>query len=414
MSRRVPLVGWLAAETISLTGTRISMVAIPWFVLTTTGSAAQTGLVAFAEMAPYVGAKALSGPLLDRIGPRRVCVATDAASVAAVGVIPLLHALHLLPFPLLLVLVAIAGALRGPADGAKWALVPSVAEAAGAPLERVTGLAGAVERLAGTVGAAVAGLLVAAVGPAQALVLDAASFGVSALLIGLTGPRPARSGTEASDDTPYLARLREGWTFLRHDRVLVAITAMVAVTNLFDLAYATVLVPVWAKETGGGPAAIGLLFATFGGAAVVGSVVAATYAERLPRRLTYLIAFLLVGAPRFLVLAVDLPIAAVLTVAVVAGFSTGFINPILGAVIFERIPEALVGRVTSLSTSLCWALVPFGGLLGGVAVTAIGLAPALAVFGAAYLVATTLPALLPQWREIDRRPEPSTPLAAGV
>jgi MFS family permease len=413
VSRRVPLVGWLAAETISLTGTRISMVAIPWFVLTTTGSAAQTGLVAFAEMAPYVGAKALSGPLLDRIGPRRVCVATDAASVAAVGVIPLLHALHLLPFPLLLVLVAIAGALRGPADGAKWALVPSVAEAAGAPLERVTGLAGAVERLAGTVGAAVAGLLVAAVGPAQALVLDAASFGVSALLIGLTAPH-RRSGTEASDDTPYLARLREGLMFLRHDRVLVAITAMVAVTNLFDLAYATVLVPVWAKETGGGPAAIGLLFATFGGAAVVGSVVAATYAERLPRRLTYLIAFLLVGAPRFLVLAVDLPIAAVLTVAVIAGFSTGFINPILGAVIFERIPEALVGRVTSLSTSLCWALVPFGGLLGGVAVTAIGLAPALAVFGAAYLVATTLPALLPQWREIDRRPEPSTPVTAGV
>jgi len=412
VSRRVPLAGWLAAETISLTGTRISMVAIPWFVLTSTGSATQTGLVAFAEMAPYVGAKALSGPLMDRIGPRRVCVATDAASVAAVGVIPLLHGLDLLAFPLLLVLVAIAGALRGPADGAKWALVPSVAEAADVPLERVTGLAGAVERLAGTVGAALAGLLVAAVGPTQALVLDAASFGVSALLIGLTAPRPACSGTEEPDDSPYLAQLREGWQFLRHDRVLIAITAMVAVTNLFDLAYATVLVPVWAKETGGGAAAIGLLFATFGAAAVVGSVVAATFAERLPRRLTYLVAFLLVGAPRFLVLAFDLPITIVLTVAVVAGFSTGFINPILGAVIFERIPDGLVGRVTSLSTSLCWALIPFGGLVGGIAVSAIGLTPALALFGAAYLAATTLPALLPQWREIDRRPEPSTPVGA--
>jgi MFS family permease len=414
VSRRIPLAGWLAAETISLTGTRISMVAIPWFVLTTTGSATQTGLVAFAEMAPYVGAKALSGPLMDRVGPRRVCVATDAASVGAVGIIPLLHGLELLSFPLLLVLVAIAGALRGPADGAKWALVPSVAEAADVPLERVTGLAGAVERLAGTVGAAVAGLLVAAVGPAQALVLDAASFGVSAVLIWLTAPRPAGSGTDEPDDSPYLAQLREGWQFLRHDRVLIAITAMVAVTNLFDLAYATVLVPVWAKETGGGPAAIGLLFATFGGAAVVGSVVAATFAERLPRRLTYLLAFLLVGAPRFLVLAFDLPIAVVLTVAVIAGFSTGFINPILGAVIFERIPEALVGRVTSLSTSLCWTLVPFGGLLGGIAVTAVGLAPALVLLGAAYLAATTLPALLPQWREIDRRPEPSTPATAPV
>jgi hypothetical protein len=104
----------------------------------------------------------------------------------------------------------------------------------------------------------------------------------------------------------------------------------------------------------------------------------------------------------------------VLTVAVVGGFSTGFINPILGAVIFERIPAPLVGRVTSLNNALCWALIPFGGLAGGITIAAIGLAPALAVFGAAYFAATTLPALLPQWREIDRRAQPaeSTPTAA--
>ena len=113
-------------------------------------------------------------------------------------------------------------------------------------------------------------------------------------------------------------------------------------------------------------------------------------------------------------LAFDLPLAAVLTVAVVGGFSTGFINPILGAVIFERIPAPLMGRVTSLNNALCWALIPFGGLAGGAAVAAIGLAPALVVFGAAYFAATTLPALLPQWREIDRRPEPATSASPSV
>jgi len=60
VSHRKPLLGWLTAEAVSLTGTRVSMVAIPWFVLTTTGSATQTGLVAFAEMAPYVVATALA------------------------------------------------------------------------------------------------------------------------------------------------------------------------------------------------------------------------------------------------------------------------------------------------------------------------------------------------------------------
>lgn len=414
MSRRTPLLGWLAAETVSLTGTRLSMVAIPWFVLTTTGSASQTGLVAFAEMGPYVAAKALGGPLIDRLGARRVCVAADAASVAAVGAIPLLHALDRLAFPLLLVLVAVAGLLRGPADGAKNALIPAIVEASDVPMERVTGMAGAVERLASTLGAATAGVLVAAIGPAQALAVDAASFAVSALLIAVTAPRAAGADEDETDDAPYLVRLHAGWRFLRGDRVLVAITSMVAVTNLLDIAYMSVFVPVWAKESGGGVAAVGLLFATFGAAAVVGSVVAATIAERLPRHTTYLGAFLLVGAPRFLVLAFDVPIAAVLAVAVVGGFSTGFINPILGAVIFERIPPPLVGRVTSLETALCDALMPFGGLAGGVTIAAIGLAPALAVFGAAYFAATMLPALLPQWREIDRRPEPATPAPSTV
>jgi len=178
----------------------------------------------------------------------------------------------------------------------------------------------------------------------------------------------------------------------------------VAITNLLDQAYAAVLVPVWAQESGGGAAVIGLLFATFGGAAVLGSVVAAGVAERLPRFTTYLVAFLLVGAPRFVVLAVDVPLAVVLSVAVVGGFSTGFINPILGAVIFERIPAHLVGRVSSLNTSLCWALIPFGGVVGGALIAGIGLSPALLVLGAAYFAATMLPALQPQWREIDRRP----------
>ena len=251
------------------------------------------------------------------------------------------------------------------------------------------------------------GVLVAAVGPAQALVVDAASFAVSALLIACTAPggRPARE----TDDSPYLCRLREGWDFLRRDRVLVAITAMVAVTNLFDQAYMVVFVPVWAEQSGGGAAAIGLLFAVFGGASAIGSVIAAAVADRLPRHTTYLVAFLLAGAPRFLAFAFDLPLSVVLAVAVVGGFSAGFINPILGAVIFERIPAHLVGRVSSLNSSLCWALIPFGGVAGGIAIAGIGFAPALALFGVAYFAATMLPALLPQWRDMDR---PSAPAAS--
>lgn len=84
--------GLIAAQAISMIGSRMSMLALPWFVLATTGSAAKTGLVAFAEMAPYVLASALGGPLLDRIGHRRASIAADVLSAAAVASIPLLHA----------------------------------------------------------------------------------------------------------------------------------------------------------------------------------------------------------------------------------------------------------------------------------------------------------------------------------
>jgi MFS family permease len=408
---RRPLYGWLGAEGISLVGTRISMIALPFFVLTTTGSPEKTGLVAVAEMLPLVVLKVLGGPVIDRVGARRVAISCDGASLAVVGAVPFLHTAGLLSFPGFLGLVAVAGALRGPGDAAKHSMTPSLAATAGVPMERVTGLSSTVERTASMLGAAVAGGLVAVIGPANALVVDAASFGASALL--LAWAVPARTGRVASDadadeeadPTPYVEQLREGWRFLRGDRVLVGITVMVALTNLIDLAWSAVLVPVWGLAHGGA-GVVGALFATFAGASALGSLVAAARADRLPRYATYLVCFLVTGLPRFVVMALDTPLWGVLAMAVVAGFAAGFLNPILGAVIYERVPERLIGRVGSLSTACCYALMPLGGLLGGFLVGGAGLGVAMLVCGVAYFAVTMLPAVDPRWREIDHRPEP--------
>ena len=406
---RRPLRGWLLAEAISLTGTRVSMVAIPWFVLTTTGSATQTGLVAFAEMAPLVALKALAGPLVDRVGARRVAITADVGSFVAIGLVPLLHVLGALSFPVLLGVVAVAGALRGPGDGAKHAMIPALVEHAEVPTERVTGLASTVERTASMAGAAVAGVLIALVGPTAALSLNAVTFLLSAaVLLATTGALrgPVRAEADHEDgapEAPYLHRLREGWRFLRSDPLLLGLSLMVAVTNLLDQAFVAVLVPVWARDTGGGAAAVGTLFAVFSGAAIAGAALASVYATRLPRYTTYLVAFLICGSPRFVVLALESPLSVVLAMAVVSGFGAGFINPVLGAVIFERIPAHLVGRVSALNTALCWSLIPFGGLVGGLLVGGFGMSGAMLACGAAYFAATMLPALQPRWREMDRR-----------
>ena len=406
MGTRRPLHGWLVAEAISLTGTRVTMVALPLLVLTTTGSATQTGLVALFETLPMVVLKVLGGPLIDRLGARRVSIGCDLASMVVVGTIPPLHELGTLSFPLLLALVALAGALRGPGDAAKHALVPTIAEHAGVPMERVTGLAGTVERLSSMLGAAIAGGLVAVIGAADALVIDALSFGLSALVLLLTTRALPAPTPVVEDDVSYAGQLREGWDFLRGDRLLLGIAVMVALTNLLDAAYATVLVPVWAVESGGGAGAIGLVFAAFSGCSALGAICAAAWAARLPRYRVYLFAFLVCGLPRFLVFAFDSPLWLVVAVSMVAGFAAGFLNPVLGAVIFERIPRPLVGRVSSLTTAMCFALMPLGGLVGGLLVTGVGISWTMFLVGVAYFAVTMIPAVDPHWREIDRRRDP--------
>jgi predicted MFS family arabinose efflux permease len=332
----------------------------------------------------------------------------------------LLHRADHLTFPALLGLVAVAGALRGPGDAATTALVPALVERAEVPYERATGLSSAIERGSTMIGAALAGGLVAAIGPANAVVVDAVSFGVCAVVLLVTtrslSGHEVRGGLEADEprDTSYGAELREGWDFLRRDPVLMSLCVMIAVTNLLDLAWSAVLLPVWARESGAGVAAVGLVFSVWGGASMVGSVVAAAYGTRLPRFATYLVAFLITGLPRFVLFALGVPLWAILAMCVVGGCASGFLNPVLGAVEFERIPRAMVGRVTSLSNALCWSLMPLGGLLGGVLVSGIGLDPAIVVVGLAYFVTTMAPALLPSFRGMNRQAPAETRDAVAV
>jgi MFS family permease len=71
-----PVVALLAANAISLTGNTLTALAIPWFVLITTGSAARTGVVAFAQMAPIVLASFFGGALVDRVVNKRLSIVT--------------------------------------------------------------------------------------------------------------------------------------------------------------------------------------------------------------------------------------------------------------------------------------------------------------------------------------------------
>ena len=404
----LPVAGVVGTLGIATVGLRVAGIAIPWFVLTTSGSAAQTGLVVAAELAPYVLTKAVGGPLVDRLGQRRVSIVADLLSAALFALIPLLHHLGALPLSTLLVIVAVAGALRGPGDAAKHTMAPLVARHAGVPLTRVTGLVSAVERSGGLIGPALAAFLITVAGPPLTVAVTAACFALSAGVVaicvpaavagpqGAAGPQAAAEpqGAEAQvRGDSYLTQLREGWQFLLRDRLLLGLALMIAVTNLLDVAKVSVLLPVWADQGGHGIAAIGLLLTCLAGAQVLTGALASWLGDRLPRRATYFVAFAIAGPPPFLVLGLDASLGVVVVTYVISGLASGFLNPMLGAIIFERIPEPMLGRVTAPVDALAWAGMPLGGLAAAALVTGFGLSPALLICAAVYALAVVLPAV---------------------
>ncbi|MFJ6016567.1 MFS transporter [Streptomyces sp. NPDC092952] len=404
------LVGMLSANAASLSANRVLSIALPWFVLTTTGSVGKTGLVAFCQIVPYVVAQALAGPIIDRVGPKRISIAGDLASTVATAAAPLLYMSGNLSFGLLLGLLAVVGAADGPANGAKGLFVPAATRAARVPLERGTGLSTAVERTATTIGPAIAGVVVASFGSLYALWITACLFGVSALIVSttLSDPVPEPHETPVDEVDGYFSRLRQGAVFLRDAKLLRSIVCMLAVTNLLDQAFMSVLLPVWAKETGNGAGAIGLVVSVFAATSIVAALVAAGVAERLPRRAVFLIGLTLGGVPRFVAMATGAPLWLVLAVLAVGGLGSGFVNPIVGAVTYELIPTPLLGRVKTLAQAVTWAGIPFGGLLGAGLVTAVGTSGALWIVGGLYLVAIGVPAMNREWAGMRKRTTPGT------
>lgn len=410
---RGPLVGLLTAHAVSMTGNTLTVVALPLYVLMTTGSAAQTGITGFFATAPIVLGGAFGGVLVDRIGYRRASILADLVSGATIALVPLIDSTVGLPFPGLLALVFVSGLLDAPGHTARFALIPEAAEAAGVPVERVVGLADATERAARMLGAPLAGLGILLIGPLALLAVDAVTFVVSAVLLSRLVPRELgrRAPDDAESTAGYWSDLREGLRFTAREPLLRVIVLLVLVTNLLDAAKTSVLLPVYAERELGGGAAFGLLVGVMAGGALVGNLTFSAVGHRLPRRAVFVVAFAVAGAPPMLAMAGGVRLHWLVPLVVVAGLCAGAINPIIGIVKLERVPPGMRARVYGLVNAGCWAAVPLGALLAGFSVEHLGLRPTLLATGATYLVVTLTPLLGGPWRGLDR---PTTDRSAQV
>ncbi|WP_424861159.1 MFS transporter [Streptomyces sp. MMS24-I29] len=410
---RIPLAAVLSANSISTAGTSLTVIAVPWFVLETTGSAGRAGVVAFCATLPIIVSALIGGPVIDRLGRRRVSVASDLVCGLAVAAVPLLHRTGLLTFWMLCALMAVNGLLHTPGNTARYVLVPDLAEHAGTTLARAASLFDAVSRGARMVGAALAGVLIALTGAETVLLLDAATFLMSALLIAL-GVRGVRAAEPRRTANPvslraYGGELREGYAYLTGNRLLLAIVLTVLFMNGTDQGWNAVLLPVHASAELGGARDIGLLTALFGAGGLTGALLYGAFGHRFSRWAVFTVCMVLCGAPRYAVAALTGTTAPLAVTMALSGIAGGVLNPVLTTVIYGSVPDALRSRVSGVLTAGGELAMPVGGLAAGLLVEGAGARGALLAMGGVYLLATLSPLVFPVWRTMDGAAAGSVP-----
>ena len=399
MHRRAPLYALYAADVVSLAGNAVAQLAIPWFVLTTTGSASLTALAVFLNFLPLVIGGFFGGVIVDRLGFRTTSVVADLASSAAVAAIPLLHTTVGIELWQLMTLVFLGALLDAPGSTARAALIPDLVELAGSRMERASGIRGAIQQSSLLIGAPIGGVLVATVGATNALWLNSASFLFSAALIALLVPRPVQQ--EAAESSGhFFAELTEGLSFIWSQRLLRALIVTVLISNLIEAPFPVVMA-VFAEDEYGSATSLGLMYGVFGGAGLVGSLTYSAVGHRWPRRRTLVLCFAAIPLV-YLVLATlpSLPVA--LVVLAVVGLAAGPLNPLLFTVTAERVPINLRGRVFGAARAGAWSAIPLGILLGGLLVETVGVAATFLGIGIAYTGLVGYGFFNPAFREMDR------------
>ena len=395
---RLFCIGWST----SLLGSAMAPLAVAFAVLDAGGGGTGIGLVMAARILPVVLALPVAGVVADRLGSRRVMLASDAVRCLT----QLLFAAALLGSPGLWTLVVL-GAVQGAAEGAftpaLGAVIPRVAPAG--RLTDANALLGVARSTTGVAGPALAGILIAATGPAVVLVVDALTYAVcfAALL-----RMPRVTGTAAGEGS-FTADLREGWTHFRSRTWLWTTSLHGCLFNLLVWAPFLVLGPVVADDRLGGASGWGTAMALYGAG---GAVAGLAMLGRRTRRPLLVSTFAAAGwALPSGALAAGFSLPWICGAALVAGIGGGVSGTLYDATLQSRVPPGALARVSAFSTFGAFAFGPLGLAAAGPLAELHGTAQVLG-FGACWQVlSVVVVAMIPAVRTLPGT-DPQDPVAA--
>jgi MFS family permease len=237
------------------------------------------------------------------------------------------------------------------------------------------------QRITLFLGPALAGVLIATIGAANVLILDAVSFVVAFALVALLVPAVGR--VEVDEESRGLAA---GFRFLSRDRLLRPWTAAVIVGDVAWLVMFAAMPVLVLARFGDDPAILGWVWGAWGLAAVVGNVIAFRTAPRTDRLLVSSVGELAMIAPLWLLL-LDLPASGLVVVMALSGLANGIVNPPIHTIFTLRIPRALRAKAWSVVIVATAVLGPVALGAAGPVLDSEGFVPVVAALVAVQTVA---------------------------
>ena len=354
-------------ETISNFGTSMTQFAIPLLVFKLTGSAVLLGGTVALVGLPHLLFGLVIGAWSDRLDRKRLMIAVDVLSALLIASIPAAGAFGVLTIGWIYVALFVAATVYIFFESAQFAAIPSLVGRD--QLVTANGRIQASFAAAGILGPLVGGALLVFIPVEDLLLIDAASFIVSALTLSLV--RRSFNTARAATRTTIRADVAEGLRYVLRHPVLRNISAMMAMINFVSVTIFAQLV-LYAKDRfAATDSEVGLFFAAGGAGVVVCSLAAGPLRARWSFGNVALGALMVSGLLTIaLAYAPSLPIAVVLF-GLVGGVGILF-NINTGSLRQAIVPEHMLGRIISVAAVLAWSMNPLGAMVGGVIVERTG------------------------------------------
>ena len=358
-------------------------VALPWLVLSTHGGAILLGIVLACYGVPRTVLIPVGGVLADKVGPRTLMLAADAARCVLVAGLAVLAARHTASLVALGPIAALIGAGEGLFIPASFAIMPSLLDRE--RLAAGNALSTAAVQVGSLLGPALGGALVAVThASTAAFAVDAASFGVSALTL-LLIPRQAASGSVAVPEAGEPTDQGGVLALLKRSRALQVILVVVIAANLSGGGMGDVALPSLAHARFGA-AGYGALLACYAVGGVAGTLGAARTGH-LRAPMMFISAVFLIEAAGIALIPYPGGEAGAAAALCVVGACNGLGNVTALTVLQKWVPAGLLGRVMGTLMLCSFGSFPLSVAVSGVLVHHFGPTPFFPVAGGLVAVA---------------------------